>query len=385
MFDVTNPNNPQYLRFIRTECGSHTHTLVPSKNGSVQFAYIASYPLGSQINPGVDRTAAGDLFCDAPHRKISIVRIPSADPEAATVRTKDLSSDTEPYDPDGPFHAADQHGPASGQQPAFQACHDHQAFLPRDIMIASCAGDLQYWDISNRGNPTSANGEVHTHIKREVRTNDPTTPGDDRVESFDFVHSATVTWDGRFVTMQDESGGGGEPRCDGENTARGWTFIYRLVRPGRRVDGFADLRGRYMIPRPQGSEICVSHNGNVLPTANSYLQVQGFYEGGTSLWDFTRPRNPQEIGWVDQETSRGFSDTWAAYWYNDVVYVNGGLNRNGANGNRGFEAYGVTREYEAGRLRLNQPKWKWMNPQTQENWQVPRQLRNRNGGGGNDD
>lgn len=100
LFDVTNPRKPKFKKFFRTECGSHTHTLVPG--GSKMHAYVASYPLGSQITPEVDFEAAGDLRCDAPHQKISIVDMPMSNPLAGTVRTKALSSDSEPYDNDGP-------------------------------------------------------------------------------------------------------------------------------------------------------------------------------------------------------------------------------------------------------------------------------------------
>jgi hypothetical protein len=237
-------------------------------------------------------------------------------------------------------------------------------------MVASCAGDLQYWDISDRGDPTSGNHERHTHVQREVRTNNPATPADERLESFDFVHNATVTWDGEVVTMTDESGGGVEPRCDGPNTKRGFTWFYPLVRPGREVDGFDDLLGRYIIPRPQNGDVCVSHNGNVLPIRWGYVQTQAFYQGGNSLFDFTWPSQAEEIAWSDLETSVGRADSWSTYWYNDVIYVNGGLNRAGATGNRGFESYAVRSEYGA-RLKLK-TKWKWLNPQTQETWQVPR-------------
>src|SRR5919205_383764 len=94
-----------------------------------------------------------------------------------------------------------------------------------------------------------------------------------------------------------------------------------------------------MIERPQGSEICVSHNGNVLPINGARQQVQAFYQGGNTWFDFTNPAAPREVGFADLEDSLGAADTWSAYWYNDVLYVNGGLNRRGATGNRGFEAY----------------------------------------------
>jgi hypothetical protein len=360
MFDVTDPAHPKFLRFYRTACGSHTHTLVPDPKRNAVHAYIASYPSGSNITPQVDRAESDSLglTCKAPHSKISIVDIPLTDPEHGTVREKALSSDTEFYDGDGP----------DGHAPGFQACHDHQAFLPRNIMVASCAGDLQYWDISDRGNPTSADGEPHTHIQREVRVDDPNTPENERVESFDFMHNATVSWDGSVVAAVDESGGGGAPRCDGADSKRGFTWFYPLVTPGTPVNGFAEL-GRYMIPRPQGSEICVSHNGNVLPTTDgTHQQVQAFYQGGNTWFDYTDPSAAGEVGFADLEDGLGAADTWSAYWYNDVLWVNGGLNRRGATGNRGFESYAL---YRPGGSRVNLADWKYLNPQTQEAWQAP--------------
>lgn len=358
MFDVTDAKNPRFLRFFRTACGSHTHTLAPDPRNGMVHAYIASYPLGVGITPHVDRAESDalGLTCKAPHQKISIVHIPLRDPEAGTVEKKALSSNSEPYDPDGEPRV--EHGAQHGNAPAFIACHDHQAFLARNIMIGSCAGDAQYWSIKRRGNPTSADGEPHTHIKRE----------DGTTESFDFVHNAVATWDGKLAAITDESGGGSDARCDGSNSRRGFTFFYPLVEPGQPVDGFADLKGRYMIPRPQNTEICVSHNGSVLPTKGGrYLYVQAFYQGGNSFYDFTNPADPRELGFADLEDDLGSADSWSTYWYNGKVFVNGGLNRRGPTANRGFEAYSI----DAKRTRISNEKWPWSNPQTQEGWQAP--------------
>jgi hypothetical protein len=357
VFDVTDAENPRFLRFYRTRCGSHTHTLAPDPSNGMVHAYVASYPLLGQITPQVDRAQSDalGLTCEAPHRMISIVHIPLGDPTAGTVAQKPLSSDTEPYDHDGEPRV--ENGAQVGNHPPFIACHDHQAFLPRDIMIASCAGDAQYWSIKARGNPTSADGEPHTHIKRE----------DGTTESFDFVHNAVATWDGKVAAITDESGGGVEPRCDGPNTKRGWTFFYPLVEPGQPVDGFADLLGRYSIPRPQNTEVCVSHNGTIVPTKNGrYIYVQAFYQGGNSLYDFTNPAAPVELGFADLESDLGKADSWSTYWYNGTVYVNGGLNRRGATGNRGFESYSIDNKG----LRIHDRNWRYSNPQTQETWQA---------------
>jgi LVIVD repeat len=373
LFDVTDPRNPQYKAFYRTECGSHTHTLVPDPKRRMVHAYVASYPLLSQITPQIDRAQAEamGLNCDAPHSVISVVSLPLGDPTAGTVRKETLSSDTEPYDHDGP--ATEHTHPDGttewhGTAPPFVACHDFQAFMPRDIAVASCAGDAQYWDISKPGDPSAGDGERHTHIQREVREDDPSTPENERWESFDFMHNATVSWDGKVAAIVDEAGGGVAARCDGGDTKRGFTWFYPLVKPGKPVDGFDEL-GRYVIPRPQGSEICVSHNGNVLPLENGRdWQVQAFYQGGNTLLDFTRPDQPAELGFADLSTPGvGDADSWSTYWYNDVMYVNGGLGGRSANGNRGFEAYSV---FHRGR-RVKTDDWKWLNPQTQEEWQAP--------------
>jgi hypothetical protein len=75
-----------------------------------------------------------------------------------------------------------------------------------------------------------------------------------------------------------------------------------------------------------------------------------------------------EVGWSDLETRIGRADSWSSYWYNDVMYVNGGLNRAGANANRGFEAYAL---YDVNDNRVETGNWRMLNPQTQEAWQVP--------------
>jgi hypothetical protein len=312
MFDVTDANNPRYVKFFRTECGSHTHTLVPDRRNGMVHAYNASYPLGSGITPEVDREAAGDLFCDAPHQKISIVDIPLDDPESGEVRTKALSSDSEPYDPDGPYNATG--GPTGGPiggQAAFIACHDHQAFLPRNIMIGSCAGDAQFWDISDRGNPTSADGEAHTHIKLEPE--------------FDFIHNAVVTWDGRTVAISDESGGGGEARCDGPQSMRGFTYFYPAGQAGRRRAGAA---GQVHDPAPaEPRDLRVPQRDHAADDGRPAPDGAGVLPGRDVVLRLHRPGDAREIGFADPETSIGLTDAWSSYWYNGAVYVNGGLNR----------------------------------------------------------
>ena len=193
-----------------------------------------------------------------------------------------------------------------------------------------------------------------------------------------------MTWDGETVAISDESGGGGEARCDGPQSMRGFTYFYPLVRPGADAP---ELQGRYMIPRPQSTQICVSHNGITLPTTDGrHLMVQAFYQGGTSFYDFTDPANAREIGFADPETSIGLTDAWSSYWYNGAVYVNGGLNRRNSpgqtDGNRGLEAYRL-RDEDGSRVQTR--RWRYLNPQTQEEFQVPEELGGSDGDSEEDD
>ena len=119
------------------------------------------------------------LTCEAPHQKISIVHIPLSDPEAGTVEKKALSSDSEPYDPDGEPRVDD--GVQHGNAPAFISCHDHQAFLARDVMVGSCAGDAQYWSIKRPRQPdVGRRRAAHAHQARgrhdASRSTSSTTP-----------------------------------------------------------------------------------------------------------------------------------------------------------------------------------------------------------------
>lgn len=337
MFDVTNPSHPVFLDAMPTACGSHTHTLVPDPDRGMLHLYVSSYPLGSGRTAPSEVEAAGDLACVTPHQKISIVDVPLERPTAWSARQKPLSDDTV-------------------TNSGFKACHDIQVFLPKDIAVASCAGDAQIWDISDRANPTAGNGEPHTHISSPSAE-----------DQFEFIHSGVVTWDGKYMAIMDETGGGGSSECDGRpepdgNSEHGFYYFYELVNPG---DPAPALKSRYMIPRAQGVEICVSHNANMVPVSGHYLMSAAYYQGGNSIVDFTDVGRPTEVAYSDLVDTTGAADSWSSYWYNNRVYANGGLNRR-TETNRGLDIFNVILD---GRLKAKQ--FAYMNPQTQEGFQQP--------------
>ena len=337
MFDVTDPANPRFLAAMPTACGSHTHTLVPNPDAGMLHLYVSSYPLGAGRTAPSQVGEAGALACVTPHKKISIVDVPLADPTAWTTRQKELSDDT-------------------AVNRGFQACHDVQVFLPKKIAVGSCAGDAQIWDISDPANPTTGNGEPHTHIY---------SPSSE--DQFEFIHSGIVTWDGKYLAIMDETGGGGSSECDGPpepegNSEHGFYYFYEVVRPGQAAP---PLLSRFMIPRAQGTEICVSHNANVVPVKGRYLMAAAYYQGGNTIVDFTDVTRPTEVAYSDLVDGVGAADSWSTYWYNNRVYVNGGLNRRPET-NRGLDIFNVILD---GRLKAK--KYSHMNPQTQEGFQAP--------------
>jgi hypothetical protein len=79
------------------------------------------------------------------------------------------------------------------------------------------------------------------------------------------------------------------------------------------------------MPAPQSeTENCVAHNGSLIPVPGRDIMVQGWYQGGVSVFDFTDSKNPVEIAYFD----RGPLDAknliiggyWSAYWFNGNIY-----------------------------------------------------------------
>jgi hypothetical protein len=72
VFDVRDPYHPEYLTSVFTDCGSHTHTVLPQRDRLL--IYVQSYDI-----------VAGRYRCEGPHDKISIVSVPRKDPSKAKV------------------------------------------------------------------------------------------------------------------------------------------------------------------------------------------------------------------------------------------------------------------------------------------------------------
>jgi hypothetical protein len=338
VFDVTNPAQPQFIDMIQTACGSHTHTLIP--DGQQAFIYVSSYPLtGSSVTPD-GATGPGEYrACRKPHKKISIIKVSAPGGNfASELKEQPLADDT-----------ASENGFDSN----FQACHDIQILGQKDIALASCAGDGQLWDVSDPWNPTTNVPGKYTLIK---------SPGGG--DTFEFIHSGIFSWDGKTMAMMDETGGGGTANCFGDATTDGFYYFYKVVKPG---DPAPPLETRYSIPRPQGQEVCVSHNASVIPIKGRKLMTASYYMGGVTVVDFTDLDNVREVAYADLEDATGQADEWSSYWYNGRIFSNSGLNRRASN--RGVDVFRLTGSLA--NVTRKARTWSHSNPQTQEAWQAP--------------
>jgi hypothetical protein len=285
IFDISDKRAPRYLKAVETDCGSHTHTLVPDKRGKTAYLYISSYSPSATLSD-----------CQPPHDKITIVEVPLRHPTQAKIASEPVLF------PDGgnpgiPGTIED------GYVSATSGCHDITVYPEKDLAAGACMGDGVLFDITDRANPR----EIH-------RVQDD--------ENFAFWHSATFNNDGNKVVFTDELGGGGAATCNEEiGETRGADGIYDIV--GRGDNRELVFRGYFKIDRMQtDEENCVAHNGSLLPIKGKDIMVQSWYMGGVQVWDFTDSANPKRIGFWERGPAAGDDGggSWSAYYYNGYIY-----------------------------------------------------------------
>jgi hypothetical protein len=283
IFDVRDPANPVYAGAVATDCGSHTHTLIP--DGDRVLLYVSSYPTGNFGTSAYGNSCARlNLDGTQGHSKISVVEVPLDNPGAASVVTE-------------PGITLRDFRNIAG----YRGCHDISVFVEIKRAAAACLSEGQIWDISDPLNPRTI-ARVHN-------------------SNVDIWHSASFTHDGKVALFGDEAGGGGSARCRATDPSTlGAIWFYDLASLDNLDDSTQEPRlGHFKVPRPQGDVAnCTMHNFNVLPVPGRYVAVSASYSGGTSVIDFTDPASAQEIGHFDVHGS----NTWSSYWYNGLIFTN---------------------------------------------------------------
>jgi hypothetical protein len=178
-------------------------------------------------------------------------------------------------------------------------CHDITVYPAVGMAGGACAGMGLLLDISNKADP-----------KRMAQYAD---------SNFSFWHSATFSNNGDMVLFSDEWGGGGAAYCRKDDPKNwGADAIFKIV------NGKMIFQSYYKLPAPQTAlENCVAHNGSLIPIPGRTIMVQAWYQGGLSIFEWTDPAHPHEIGFFDRGPNDGTrmvgGGYWSAYWYNGQI------------------------------------------------------------------
>jgi len=324
IYEISDIAHPRLLKTVQTCRGSHTHTVVtnPSDPTNVYVYISGSAPIRSSnelsgcsaLNPEDDPNS--ELF------RIEVIEVPVAHPEDAHVVSKPaILADLAPAArhretaadsaaaaarraaaaANRPADAAPrrQQGPR-GPERGPQQCHDITVYPAIGLAGGACGGYGVLLDIRDPAHPKRVGAVADTN--------------------FSFWHSATFNNDGTTILFTDEWGGGTQPRCRSTDKPE-WGADAIFTLSGNEMT----FKNYYKLPAAQTStENCVAHNGSLLPVPGRDIMIQGWYQGGISLFDFTDPSHPKEIAYFDRgpldANQLYVAGSWSAYWYNGYIY-----------------------------------------------------------------
>jgi len=316
IFDATDITNPKYVTNVQTCRGSHTHTVVSDpKDPDNVYIYVSGSARVrspnelagcSELTPDQDANTA--LF------RIEVIKVPLSNPERAAIVSSprifnDLTAPprhAEPVDSAALARAAARAataGPArqrpGGARGGPTQCHDITVYPAVGLAGGACGGYGLLLDISDVANPVRIGAVADSN--------------------FSFWHSATFSNDGSKVLFTDEWGGGSAPRCRATDKMEWGANAFFTI-----VDRKMTFQSYYKMPAAQtAQENCVAHNGSPIPIPGREVMVQGWYQGGISIFDWTDIKNPTEIAYFDRgpvdSTKLVSGGSWSVYWYNGRI------------------------------------------------------------------
>lgn len=321
IFDISDKAKPRLVTNVQTCRGSHTNSLVqdPNDKNSI-YIYVSGYSSirSAKELAGCQDAPAGDSA--SARFRIEVIKVPLKNPERAAVVNSphllaDLSGRTVHAPPPtdtggrggrggrgGPPGAAGRGGPPAGAPAGAgggrgtgvgqSGCHDITAYPGSGYAGGACAGYGLLFDVRDPKNPKRLKSVADSNMS--------------------FWHSATFSNDGSKMLFSDEWGGGGAARCRATDKMEwGGNAIFTVEK------GELKFKSYYKMPAPQTTEeICTAHNGSLIPVPGRDIMVQAFYMGGATIFDFTDPAKPIEIGFYDRGPGGGY---WSTYWYNGAI------------------------------------------------------------------
>ena len=326
IFDIADPDNPKKVADVQTCRGSHTHTLVPDpKDKSVVYIYVSG---SSGVRPVEEMAGCINYPQDSVNSarfRIEIIKVPLAHPEQAAVVTAAriftglVGATSHGGSPADAANAAALGGAGRGgrggagtdpnaPRPGPDQCHDITVYPAVGLAGGACGGYGLLLDIKDPLNP-----------KRIDFAGD---------SNFAYWHSATFNNEGTKVVFTDEWGGGTSPRCRALDPIDWGADAIFSINDGKLIQG-----AFFKMPAAQTEqENCVAHNGGLVPVPGRDIMVQGWYQGGVDVFDFTDPKHPREIAYFDRgpipdHPERQDSNSirlvtggfWGAYYYNGHI------------------------------------------------------------------
>jgi LVIVD repeat-containing protein len=368
IFDITDVKNPKLMTSVQNCRGSHTHTVLEDpKDKENVYIYISG---SSGVRPTEEMPGCvGDASApDTSYFRIEIIKVPLKAPQTASiVNGAQIFTGLTPAPRNPDRTAADQAeqaargrgqgaggrggaaaagaagaagGAAAGGAGAGAGAAGAGAAAAGGAPPAGGAAAAGGRGGGGRGNNMPANvGPNQCHditvypgvglgggacggygLLLDIR--EPTHPvrmdfaGDPNMA---FWHSATFSNDGTKVLFSDEWGGGGGPKCRATDRPEWGGNALFTIEKNKLV-----FHSYYKIPGTQTSEEnCVAHNGSLIPIPGRDVMVQGFYQGGITVFDWTDVKKPVEIAFFDRgpvdATRLVSAGSWSVYWYNGVL------------------------------------------------------------------
>jgi hypothetical protein len=324
IFDVSNPHAPKLIKNVQTCKGSHTHTVIPSPtNPKIVYLYVSGQQAAraatelAGCNNGTDPADPNNSLY-----QLDIIKVNVDHPEQAAVipgariftglnGTSTCITFCAPSDARRPAAAGAAAPVALYTGP--RNCHDVTAYPAMHLLAAACSSHAIMVDISNPEKPVRLSTLTDTN-------------------NFQGRHTAGFSNDGKKTLWTDEWGGGTGPMCQaGSIMELGGNTIVVASADNKKLTQHAYFK----LPSAQtAQENCVSHNGGLIPVPGRDLYVQGWYQGGIDVMDFTDADHPMEIAYYDRGPIDPAADTsnasarsrytiggsWGAYYWNGMIY-----------------------------------------------------------------
>jgi LVIVD repeat len=328
IFDISKMSRPKYVANVQTCRGSHTHTVVTDPRDKENVYIYVSGSAGVRSADELPGCKDGPIDDpDTSRFRLEVIKVPLAAPQTAAIISSPrifygLAPPPRRVEPGrgGAGRGADAAATGAAGTGAAGAtagtgrgggggggrantgpnqCHDITVYPEIGLAGGACGGYGLLLDIKDVANPKRIDQAADINMS--------------------FWHSATFSNDGTKILFSDEWGGGSQPRCrETDKLEWGANALFTID------NGKMNFKSYYKIPAAQTSfENCVAHNGSLVPIPGREVMVQGWYQGGISVFDWTNPSNPQEIAYFDRGPLDGTrlitAGSWSVYWYNGMI------------------------------------------------------------------